>query len=271
MLVGLEEILRFAEERKCAIPAFNVYNMETVMGVLRASDATRAPVILQVYCRLFDSGNVEFLAPVIVHAAHAAKAPVAFHLDHGASVAHAAKALRYGVSSVMIDGSGYPLKENIALTETVVRLCAAVGVAVEGELGHVGSVNDDAMATYTEPDEAAAFVRETKVKALAVMVGTAHGRYQREPRIDVGRVGEIAEAAGVPLVLHGGSGVPDAQVRAAIAAGIRKVNFGTDLCYAFMDAVRGVPESTIAVDAVMEGPIAAVQDFAIGKIRLTGL
>ena len=270
MFVGLDEMLEIAQKKKCAIPAFNVYNMETVMGVLRASDASGSPVIMQIYNRLFDSGNAMFLAPVILKAAAVAKNPIAFHLDHGASYVQVEKALRYGASSIMIDGSSYQLEENIARTKTIVELCASVGVSVEGELGHVGSVNDDTMNAFTDPEAAARFVAETGVKALAIMVGTAHGRYKKAPKIDIERIAKIRSVTGIWLVLHGGSGIPDEQIRASIEAGIRKINFGTDLCYAFMDEVRRVPENMVAPDAVMEKPIEAVKNYALEKIKLLG-
>ena len=123
------------------------------------------------------------------------------------------------------------------MTKRVVESAAHVGVAVEGELGHIGTVNDAVMDEFTEPEQAAAFVDATGVAALAVLVGSAHGRYKKPPNLDISRIADIRAAAKIPLVLHGGSGIPDGQVRAAIAAGICKVNFATDLCYAFLDAV----------------------------------
>jgi fructose-bisphosphate aldolase class II len=269
MLVSLKEILAEGERRTCAIPAFNVYNLETVLGVANAARETDAPVILQLYSRLFDGQTAPYLAPVILKIAKELPVPVAFHLDHGAGLDQVMRALYYGATSIMIDASILALEENIKKTKIAVELCGAVGVGVEGELGHIGTTAETLME-YTRVDEAERYVRETGVSALAIMVGTAHGRYKQAPVIDVKRIGEIRKAVNLPLVLHGGSGIPDDQIKASIAAGIRKINFGTDLCYSFLDAVFEVPRGIFAIDVFMKEPIEAVKRFAVEKIRLLG-
>lgn len=270
MRYDLNEILELGEKGGFAVPAFNVYNLETVMGVMQAAEETGAPVIFQMYSRLFDSPIARFVAPVIMQAIETLKTPVAFHLDHGAGVPEVLRALRYGATGIMIDASTLPLAENIAATKNVVDMCAECGVSVEGELGHVGTTKDSVMAEYTKVDEAVRFVDETGVSALAVMVGTAHGHYKQAPVLAIDRIAEIHAATKAHLVLHGGSGVPDDQIRAAVAAGIRKVNFGTDVCCSFIDSVRAVDESIIALDLFMKEPTAAVKSFAVGKIKLLG-
>lgn len=270
MYTDLKTILEIGEERQCAIPAFNVYNMESVMGVMMAAKETGAPVIFQMYSRLFDHQNAKYVAPMILEAMKELDTPAAFHLDHGAGVPEVLRALRYGATGVMIDASTFPLEENMESTRAVVELCGECHVGVEGELGHVGTVKDASMSEYTDAAEAELFVRTTGVAALAIMVGTAHGRYRRSPVLDIGRIREIKAAAGIPLVLHGGSGVPDEQIRMAVEAGIRKVNFGTDLCYAFLDRVFEVDRSIYALDLFMKEPIQAVKDFAVSKIKLLG-
>ena len=270
MLVNLQEVLALADQKGCAIPAFNVYNTETVMGVLKAAEELRAPVIFQMYSRLFEQEVARFVSPAILEAIHHSKLPCAFHLDHGSGMPAVQRALRFGCSSVMIDASAKPLEENIATTRAVVEAAAGLGVDVEGELGHVGTTKDAAMAEYTKVDEAVAFVKGTGVSALAILIGTAHGRYKQAPVLDIQRIREIKAATGLPLVLHGGSGVPDDQVRAAIEAGIRKVNFGTDVCYSFLDAVFAVSRDVVAVDMFMKQPIEAVKAFAEEKIKLLG-
>ena len=237
MLTGLDKILALAEEKSFAVPAFNVYNMETVMGVIAAAQEQQSPVILQVYSRLFQEGGARFLAPVVLEAARTASVPVCFHIDHGAGQTEIMRALRYGCTGVMIDASLCSYEENLTTTAQIVRLAACNDVAVEGELGHIGSVKDEAMDEFTNPSQAADFVKKTGVAALAVLVGTAHGRYKKAPKLDIERIREIREKTGIPLVLHGGSGIPDEQIREAVKAGIRKINFGTDLCYSFLDAV----------------------------------
>ena len=270
MLINLKEILEIAEAKQCAIPAFNVYNMETVMGVMQAAESLRAPVIFQVYSRLFDSELGDMLSPVILRAIAGMKVPCAFHLDHGAGEKEVERALRNGATGVMIDASALPFAENVAVTKMISERAGFVGVPIEGELGHVGTTRDEFMGKYTKPEEAAEFVRQTGVAALAILVGTAHGRYKKAPTLDIPRIAEIRRATGIPLVLHGGSGVPDQQVRAAVEAGIRKVNFGTDLCYSFLDGVFEVSRDIVAVDLFMREPISCVRRFAEEKIRLLG-
>lgn len=271
MLVNLKEILAIAEEKEFALPAFNVYNMETVMGIIKAAEECNAPVIIQSYSRLFTNGEAYFLAPIVLAAAKAAKVPVCFHLDHGAGYKEVAKAVNYGCSGVMIDASAEPIDENIRITKQVTDICNELGIPVEGELGHIGSAaNGDENAEYTKVDEAVRFVNETNVACLAVAVGTAHGYYKQAPKIAVERIKEIKEATNIPLVLHGGSGIPDEEITAAIKAGIRKINFGTDICFAFLDSVFDRKRDTYAIDMFMKEVVANIAEFAKGKIRLLG-
>ncbi len=274
MLVNLQQILHMAEEGGYCIPAFNVYNMETVMGVLKAAEETRAPIIMQVYPRLMKEETGYFLSPVILAAAKKATVPVCFHLDHGPSELETTRSIRYGATGIMLDGSTLPFEENIALTKRVVDTCRYLDVQVEGELGHVGTTKDDAMDEFTTPEDAKRFVEETGVACLAVAVGTAHGRYAKPPKLDIDRIKSIREATGnTALVLHGGSGVPDEEIKKAVAAGIRKMNFATDICYAFLDTCLSElqkPERTVAIDNFMKTPIDAVRDFCITRIQLVG-
>lgn len=272
MLVSLQEIIGMAEKGNFCIPAFNVYNIETAMGVLAAAEEAKAPVILQVYPRLINEEVGYYLAPVVLAGAKKASVPVCFHLDHGPSELEVTKCLRLGVSGIMIDGSAHPYDENVALTKHIVEICSAVGVGVEGELGHVGSVNDDAMEEYTDPDEAADFVKATGVTCLAVLIGNAHGHYKKTPKLDIDRVKAIREkTGGIPLVLHGGSGIPDDQVKAAIKAGIRKMNIGTDVCCAFAEGTAASlndPNHHPAVDMYMKPAIETIKSLALNKIEL---
>jgi fructose-bisphosphate aldolase class II len=270
MLVGLEEILAWAKEHDCAVPAFNVYNMETVRGVMDAAQESKAPVIMQIYSRLFDEEDGFLLVSCAVAAARELKTPVAIHLDHGAGIKEVQRALRFGVSSIMYDGSVFPNAENIEKTRQVVAIAQAVGVQVEGELGHIGTTKQEISQIYTDAQEAKEFVELTGVKALAVMIGNAHGRYPKTPKLNIQRLSEIAEAVDIPLVLHGGTGIPDEQIRQAIAHGVRKVNFGTDVCYAFLDAIHTVDRSIVGIDTYMKEPVKAVRDYALKKIHVLG-
>ncbi len=274
MLVSLKEILEIAEKGNFAIPAFNVYNMESVMGVLKAAEETRAPIIMQVYPRLMKEETGYFLSPVILAAAKKATVPVCFHLDHGPSELETTRSIRYGATGIMLDGSTLPFEENIALTKKVVDTCSYLDIQVEGELGHVGTTKDDEMDEFTTPEDAKKFVEETGVACLAVAVGTAHGRYSKPPKLDIKRIEDIRKATNnAALVLHGGSGVPDEEIKKAVAAGIRKMNFATDICYAFLDCCLEElqkPDRIIAIDNFMKKPIEAVKEFCITRIKLVG-
>ncbi|MBE6601423.1 MAG: class II fructose-bisphosphate aldolase [Ruminococcaceae bacterium] len=274
MLVNLQTVLKMAEEGNYCIPAFNVYNMETVMGVLHAAEEMHAPIIMQIYPRLMKEETGYFLSPVVLAAAARASVPVCFHLDHGPSELETTRSLRYGATGIMLDGSTLPFEENIALTKRVVDTCSYLDIGVEGELGHVGTTNDAEMDEFTTPQDAKRFVEETGVSCLAVAVGTAHGRYSKPPKLDIDRIRAIREATGnTALVLHGGSGVPDEEIKKAVAAGIRKMNFATDICYAFLDtclAELQKPNRAIAVDNFMKKPIEAVKEFCVSRIKLVG-
>lgn len=272
MLISLKEILDIAEKGNFAIPAFNVYNMETVMGVLDAAEEMRAPVIMQIYPRLMKEKAGYFLSPVIKAAAEKASVPVCFHLDHGPSELETTRSIRYGATGIMLDGSTLPFEENIALTKRVVDTCAYVGIQVEGELGHIGSTKDDEHDEFTTPEDAKVFAEQTGIACLAVAVGTAHGRYSKPPKLDIERIKDIRKATNnLPLVLHGGSGVPDEEIKKAVAAGIRKMNFATDICFAFLDTCLEElqkPDRVIAIDNFMKKPIEAVKDFCVTRIKL---
>ncbi|MGN0173146.1 MAG: ketose-bisphosphate aldolase [Acutalibacteraceae bacterium] len=272
MLVNLKYVLNLAEKGNFCIPAFNVYNMETVMGVIKAAEEQKAPIIMQIYPRLMKEEAGYYLAPSVIAAAKKASVPVCFHLDHGPSELETTRSLRYGATGIMLDGSTLLFEENIALTKRVVETCKYVDVQVEGELGHVGTVNDSEMDEFTTADDAKRFVEETGVACLAVAVGTAHGRYKKPPKLDIERIKEIRKATNnTALVLHGGSGVPDEEIKKAVKAGIRKMNFATDICYAFLDCCLDElqkPDRTVAIDNFMKKPIEAVKEFCISRIKL---
>ena len=274
MLVNLKYVLDLAESGNFAIPAFNVYNMESVMGVLKAAEEMKAPIIMQVYPRLMKEETGYFLSPIIKVAAEKAAVPICFHLDHGPSELETTRSIRYGATGIMLDGSTLPFAENIALTKRVVETCSYLNVQVEGELGHVGTTSDNDMDEFTTPEDAKKFVEETGVACLAVAVGTAHGRYKKPPKLDIERIKAIRESTNnVALVLHGGSGVPDEEIKKAVKAGIRKMNFATDICYAFLDNCLEElqkPDRAIAIDTFMKKPIEAIKEFCITRIKLVG-
>ena len=239
MLVELKKILNMAEEGGYCIPAFNVYNLETAKGVINAAEKLRSPVILQFYSRLVTSKVAEDVAPIVLDMANKATVPVCFHLDHGAGECEVIRSLRMGMTGIMIDASMEDLEGNIEKTKNIVRLCDYVGVGVEGELGHVGNAmvgnendsvkNEDPEDTLTLPDEVVRFVEMTDVDALAIAIGTAHGVYLKTPTLRIDRLDEITAVCDRPLVLHGGSGTPDDQMKMAIEHGITKINIYSDV------------------------------------------
>ena len=272
MLVNFQTIMKDADEKGYAVPAFNVYNMETVMGIIKAAEEKRAPVIMQFYSRLATTGFADYLAPIVLKAAEMASVPVCMHLDHGAGFEPAAIALKNGASGIMVDFSKLSMEENIENTKKAVDILSAVNVGVEGEIGHIGSAADGVPTDYTTVEEAVEFVTKTGVTALAVAVGTAHGRYKQAPKLAIDRIAEIKAAAKVPLVLHGGSGIPDEMIKRTIELGINKVNYATELRAAATKAVREalVDQSIIDPKKYMGKARDAVRELCLHKIDVCG-
>ena len=228
-LVNMKEMLAAARKAKKAVGAFNITNYETAAAVLKAAEAENEPVIIQLYMRLFDTGKAYDLCGMLQRLAFRGKVPVALHLDHGNTVKQATDALAWGYTSVMYDGSRQPYDENVKWTRHVADYAHALGATCEGEIGHVAMGDETAL---TDVQEAVDFAKATGVDALAVSIGTVHGFYKAEPKLDIARCQAIADALpDVPLVLHGGSGTPLADVRRAVEAGIAKINIATE----FMD------------------------------------
>ncbi len=244
-LVPAGVLLREAEVQGYAVGAFNCNNLEIVQAIVAAAEAENAPVIMQASQGAIKYAGVDYIVAMARVAARGTRVPVALHLDHGTSFDQVMRCLVAGFSSVMIDGSHLPLEQNIALTRQVLAAARPVGVSVEAELGRIGGVEDDIAvndreAFFTDPDEARYFVEQTGVDSLAVAIGTAHGRYKGEPRLDFDRLTRIKELVRIPLVLHGASGVPDEAIREAIRRGVRKVNIDTNIREAFVGAARRV-------------------------------
>lgn len=237
-LVSSRELLLAAQAGKYAVGAFNAENLEMAQAIIDAAETLRAPVLLQT-----TSGTLRYAPPALFagfvsRLARDVKAPVALHLDHGDSLALAERCVREGYTSVMIDGSLLPFSGNVTLTRQVVAM--ACDIPVEAELGTVGGKEDDhnAKPQYTDPAQAAEFVEKTGISSFAVAIGTAHGIYKGEPKLDLELLERIRQVVAVPLVLHGTSGVPGDQVRACIALGVCKVNYATELRITFSDAVK---------------------------------
>lgn len=243
--VTLREVLQNAQQEGYAVGAFNANNMEIVKAIIEAAVEERSPVILQASQGALRYAGLNYITAMVRAAAEEADVPVVLHLDHGTSFEQTMLCLRYGFSSVMFDGSRYPLEENIARTAKVAEVAHAMGATVEGELGKIGGTEDDISvdereAFFTDPAEAEQFVRETGIDALAVAIGTAHGPYKGEPVLDFERLAAIKKVVPVPLVLHGASGVPAESIRKAIELGVCKINIDTELRQAFVRGVQRV-------------------------------
>lgn len=246
MLVNLVEILKMAEEKKCAIGAFNTPNLECVNAVLAAAEGLKVPVILMHAQIHEDVSPLETIGPVLVQSAKSAKVPVCAHLDHCEDLGYMAKALEIGFTGVMYDGSTLPYGENLANTKKAVAMAKKYNCGVEAELGALasreGGTANAAGPVYTDPDEAAAFCKETGIDALAPSFGTAHGIYKARPVLDLNRVKLISEKTGLPLVMHGGSGVSTEDYRTGIANGLRKINYYSYMSKAGTNAVKELLE-----------------------------
>ena len=271
--VTTREMLRQAQEGGYAVGAFNVENLEMVQAIIAAAETENAPVIIQTTPGTLKYAGPECFAGIMSRMARNAKVPAALHLDHGNSYELAEKCAREGYTSLMIDGSKLPFDENVTLTRRVVAMAGSL--PVEAELGTVGGKEDgmEAKPQYTDPEEAADFAARTGISSFAVAIGTAHGIYKGEPKLDLDRLSAVREKLTIPLVLHGTSGVPEDQVKECIRRGICKVNYATDLRIAFTagvkQAIAAQPEAYDPKKYLAEGR-RAVQERVQELIRLLG-
>lgn len=243
--VTIKELLLKAQKERYAVGAFNCNNMEIVQAIVAAAEAENSPVIIQASQGAIKYAGLNYIAGLTRLAAETVKVPVALHLDHGTSFEQCVQCMGNGFSSVMIDGSKFPLEENIALTKKVIEVARPLGISVEGELGKIGGTEDDISvsekeALFTDPEQAETFCRETGVDALAIAIGTAHGQYKGIPKLDFERLKEVVKRVSTPIVLHGSSGVPDDAIREAVSLGVAKVNIDTNIREAFTEAAKKI-------------------------------
>jgi tagatose 1,6-diphosphate aldolase GatY/KbaY len=274
--VTSEKLLLDAQKGGYAVGAFNVENMEMVMAVIKAAEEMNAPLMLQTTPSTVKYAGLDLYLANVKTVAERASVPVCMHLDHGDSFDLAMRALRVGYSSIMIDGSHSVFEENIAVTKAVVDACKPSGIPVEAELGKVGGKEDDldgGSGGYTDPEEAKEFVERTGVGSLAVAIGTAHGVYKGEPKLDLDRLAEIRKIVSIPLVLHGASGLSEEAVAESIKRGICKVNFATELRIAYTDGVKEyLAEYPDAFDPKKYGKVAMehVKEIVKQRIEMCG-
>jgi fructose-bisphosphate aldolase class II len=287
-LVNLTEILSPAKAGNYAVAAFNDVNALYARAIIRAAEEAKAPLVLMVAEVHFRYVDLEEMAPYLVHVCQRARVPVALMLDHGASQQSVLRAIRCGFTAVMFDGSRLPFAENVAQTRSIVELAGSVGVSVEGEIGHVAGHEGGAAGVLSSSDhqltdagEAAEFVKRTGVDCLAVSVGTKHGFYSGEVRLDFARLVELREQVPVPLAIHGGSGLTDEQFRGLVAHGASKINYYTGLAATAARAVRAalaadpgllhLPDALLRAEQAVEAEVGHVLSVFGSRDRAAGV
>ncbi|MFM1651173.1 class II fructose-1,6-bisphosphate aldolase [Brevibacillus sp. B_LB10_24] len=277
-LVPMTAFIEDAKKHKYAVGQFNLNNLEFTQAITEAAAEEKSPVIFGVSEGAMRYMGLEYTVAMAKVAAETSGVPIALHLDHGSSFEVVMKCIRAGFSSVMFDGSHYPLEENIRLTKQVVEAAHAVGVSVEGELGTIGGVEDDLSvdekdAALANPADAIRFWEETKVDYMAIAVGTAHGMYKGEPKISYEIIDEVAKNIAAPIVLHGGSGVPDEAIKKSIQYGVGKINVNTENQVACTEKIREIlaaKPNEIDPRKYMGPAREAIKEVVRGKIRLFG-
>ncbi|MCU1794576.1 ketose-bisphosphate aldolase [Pectobacterium polaris] len=278
MLISMTDILKPTREHRFAIGAFNVADSCFIRAVVEEAEATNTPAIISIHPSELEFVTDEFFAYV---RERTLRSPVPFviHLDHGASIAHVLRAIQCGFTSVMIDGSLLPYEENVALTTEVVKLAHAVGVSVEGELGTIGDTGTTieggvSKVICTDPDQAEDFVNRTGVDTLAVAIGTAHGIYPKDlkPELQMHILRDISQRVSIPLVLHGGSANPDAEIAEAVTLGVGKINISSDMKFAYFQKAREIlsRETWWDPNAIYPEPINAAKEVIRYKMALFG-
>lgn len=276
MLVNMREMLREARRGQYGVGFFNAVNVEMARAVIGTAEEMRAPVIVGTAEVLLPAMPLERVAEYLIPMARKASVPVAVHYDHGLTFDKCMEALDLGFSSIMYDCSTAPYEENVAAVAQMVEICRGRGATVEGELGHVGDNEgagklENPSDYYTDPEMAADFVRRTGVDALAVAVGNAHGDYRFPPKLDFDRIAAIRDAAGTPLVLHGGSGLSDDDFREAVKRGVCKINIFTDLDKAGKAGIeKGLKAGAGSMMALIPYEIEAMKKVVRNKIELFG-
>ena len=279
MLTTGKAILDVANEHNFAVPAFNISDWAMFKGIVEISEETQAPLMVAIHPDEVAHIGREMIAGIIERA-HRSSVPIAIHWDHGASYEQVLTAVQFGFTSVMIDASMKPFDDNLAITKRVVDSAHVLGVSVEGELGTIGGNDTYAEGgsdtiIYTDPDDAVTYVKQTGVDSLAIAIGTFHGFYPAhlKPELKLDLLKEIKGRVGIPLVLHGGSGNPDDEIREAARTGINKINISTDIKVAYHSKMReilGSDPKTREPNAIQPACIVAMNEVAAQKIELFG-
>ncbi|MCU9614406.1 tagatose bisphosphate family class II aldolase [Caldibacillus lycopersici] len=275
-MVNTKDMLLKAQKEKYAVPAFNIHNLETIQVVVEAAAEMRSPVILAGTPGTFSYAGRDYVQAIVETAAQKYNIPIALHLDHHETFEDIKESIDLGTKSAMIDASHFPFEENIKLVQEVVAYAHANGATVEAELGRLGGQEDDLVVDdkdsfFTDPTAAKEYVERTGIDSLAVAIGTAHGMYKSEPKLDFERLAEIQKLVDIPLVLHGASGISVEDVRRSIELGVCKVNIATELKIPFSNALREfLVENEDANDPrkYMAPAKAAMREVVIEKIKM---
>ncbi|MBR5445040.1 MAG: class II fructose-bisphosphate aldolase [Clostridia bacterium] len=273
MLANLNDVLTRARKEHYGVGLFNATDSDCLEAVIAAAEELRAPVIIGTAEVLLPFGELQLIAPGMLHAAKRASVPVVLHYDHGLTFDKCMEALSLGFTSIMFDGSAHPYEENLAATREMVKICHSLGVTVEGEIGHVGLAatgDNTAEDRYTTTTEAKEFYDATGVDALAIAIGTAHGAYKSKPKLDLERLKAIRDTIDVPLVLHGGSGLSDDDFRNTIRDGISKVNIHTDMCLAAVEGLKAGLAEGLEYLPLRNKKVEYVKNAVMEKMRLFG-
>lgn len=276
MLVTMNDLLIPAKKKGYGVGFFNAVNVEMARAVIETAEELRAPVMIGTAEILLPAMELERVAEYLIPMAQKAVVPVCVHYDHGLTFERCMQALKLGFTSVMYDCSTMNYEQNAEQVAEMVKICHAMGVTVEGELGHVGDNEgagklENPSDYYTDPEVAADYVARTGVDSLAIAVGNAHGDYKFPPKLDFERTEVIAKKTGLPLVLHGGSGLADDDFRTAVQKGICKVNIFTDLDKAGKKGIEtGLQEGANTMMGLIPYEIAAMKEVVAEKIKLFG-
>lgn len=273
MLVNLNYVLRDAQKNGYGVGLFNTTDSDMLEAAIAAAEELHSPIIIGTAEILLPFGELKLIAPSIIAAAKRASVPVVVHYDHGLTFDRCMEALQLGFSSVMFDGSTGSYEENIKQTQEIVKIAHAFGATVEGEIGHVGQANDadDAKVDlYTTVEEAKSYIESTGVDALAISIGTAHGKYIKTPKLDFERLKDIHASIDTPLVLHGGSGLSNDDFRDCIKYGISKVNIFTDICLAGEKAMTEAMADDLGYLESRNKKVEAMKQVIKDKIMLFG-
>lgn len=272
-IANVSKMLREADQHRAGVVGFNTFNFEEVAWIIEAAEAEQVPAIIMLHPLMAHFAGISFEAhaKMTIELAERASVPIGLHLDHCEDFNEIMRAIKAGFSSVMVDGSQLPFEENVAITRKVADVAHAMGVCVEGELGHVGlaASRKDFMDSeiYTQAEDAKLFVEATQVDALAIAIGSAHGVYVETPHLALDRLKQINDAIDTPLVLHGGSGIPDEQITEAGTRGINKLNVGTEYGNLFFVKTKEIMDHNLSKKEDWMWCMGALKPYMIEYLR----